>query len=244
MTPHETIPIFSDPWWWSNGVTVAAIAAVIVMGKRLSLETRERFGRALGIILLARWVLYHPYLMWLGHWNVQSNLPLHMCGFSSLLSGLVLLWRNQWGYELLYYWGFPGAFHALLTPEFTSGRDGLLHYEYFFSHGGILASALFLTLICGMKPRCGSWWRIVLLTQPVLVIIGIANWFLDANYMYLCQPPVANNPFIIGQWPWYIVGLEVAGLLHLLLVYSPFGLKYYKAQVTSAKGVPERTSIE
>lgn len=144
---------------------------------------------------------------------------------------LVLLWRNQRAYEFLFYWGIPGALHSLLTPEFTGGRDGLLHYEYFFSHGGILASALFLTLIYGMKPRQGSWWRIALLTQPLLLIIGFANWLLDANYMYLCQPPIANNPFVIGEWPWYLIVLEIVGLLHLLIIYLPFGVRYRRERV-------------
>jgi len=37
-----------------------------------------------------------------------------------------------------------------------------------------------------------------------------------------------NNPFIIGEWPWYILILEAVGLLHFLIVYLPFGLKYKK----------------
>lgn len=225
MTPHETIPVFSLIWWQANSVTIALVAAVIITGKRLSPDNRNRLAAILAVILLARWVLYHPYIMSQGKWNVRSNLPLHMCGLSALLSGVVLLWRNQLAYELLYYWGIPGAFHSLLTPEFTSGRNGLLFYEYFLSHGGILAAALYLTLVLGMRPRRGSWWRVVLWTQPVLLIIGAVNWVLNANYMYLCEKPLANNPFVIGEWPWYILGLEIAGILHVLLIYSPFYLQ-------------------
>ena len=33
-------------------------------------------------------------------------------------------------YECLYFWGLSGAFHSLLTPEFTIGRNGLLFYEW------------------------------------------------------------------------------------------------------------------
>lgn len=231
MTPHETIPTFSLLWWQANSVTVVLIAMVIVVGKRLSPENRNRLAMVLAGVFLARWIVYHPYVMWLGKWNVQSNLPIHMCGISALLSGVVLIWRNQWAYEFLYYWGIPGAFHSLLTPEFTSGRDGLLFQEYFLSHGGIMASALFLTLVLGMKPRRGSWWRIALWTQPVLVLIGFVNWVLDSNYMYLCEKPIANNPFVIGEWPWYLIGLEIVGLLHGIAIYLPFGVKYYRQRV-------------
>ncbi|MEE9167754.1 MAG: TIGR02206 family membrane protein [Candidatus Neomarinimicrobiota bacterium] len=221
-----TIPIFSPLWWQANIVTAVLIATIIFIGKRLSPKYRNRLAVILAVVLLSRWILYHPYVMWLGKWNVRSNLPLHMCGLSALLSGTVLIWRNQWAYEFLYYWGIPGAFHSLLTPEFTSGSEALLFQEYFVAHGGIIASALYLTLVLRMRPRKGSWWRVTLWTQPVLVVIGVVNWLLDANYMYLCEKPIANNPFVMGEWPWYLLGLEIAGLLHVLIIYSPFWLHY------------------
>lgn len=239
MIPHETIPTFGSLWWQANVPTVAVIIGLIVAGKRLPPRYRERLAVVLAAVLIARVILIHPYLVYLGRWRVQSSLPLHMCGLSAILSGVVLLWRNQRAYEFLFYWGIPGAFHSLLTPEFTSGRAGLLFTEYFISHGGIIASALYLTLVLEMKPRKGSWWKIALWSQPVLLVIGAANWVLDSNYMYLCQKPLANNPFVMGDWPWYLVGLQIAGLLHLLAVYSPFGLQYYRQTAGVTQTVPD-----
>ena len=43
--------------------------------------------------------------------------------------------------------------------------------------------------------------------------------------MYLAKKPLANNPLLIGDWPYYIIGLELATLLHAFLVYIPFYLK-------------------
>ena len=43
--------------------------------------------------------------------------------------------------------------------------------------------------------------------------------------MYLAEKPIANNPFLIGDWPYYIIGLELATLLHAFIVYIPFYLK-------------------
>lgn len=235
MTPHETIKIFGPQWWQANIPTVAVIVVLLLVGRRLSAVWRERLAMVLGVMLMVRAVAIHPYLIHLGRWSVQSSLPIHMCGLSAILSGIVLLWRNQLAYEFLYYWGIPGAFYSLMTPEFTQGTAGFLFPEYFISHGGIIASALFLTLVLGMRPRKGSWWRIALLTQPVLLVIGAANWFWDANYMYLCEKPMVNNPFVMGEWPWYLVGLEIAGLLHLLLIYSPFGFEYRRQEVAVAE---------
>ena len=178
--------------------------------------------------MISRAIFIHAYLIYLGKWNIQSSLPLQMCSISAILAGVVIFWRNQWLYEFLFFWGIPGAFHSLLTPEFTNGTEGFLFVEYFISHGGIILNALFITLYLDMKPRKGSWWRIAIWSQIPVGIIAIINWFIDANYMYLCEKPIVNNPFIVGEWPWYILILEAVGLLHFLIVYLPFGLKYKK----------------
>ena len=178
-----------------------------------------------------RFVLIHPYNIWLELWSVQTHLPLHLCGLSSLLSGIVLFKQNQLLYELLFFWGIPGAFHSLLTPEFTSGTTGLLYVEYFISHGGIILSAIYLTIILGMRPRQGSWWKVWLYSQILLPIIGGFNWILDANYMYLCEAPIVKNPFIFTtNWPWYLLGIEIIALLHFIIIYIPFGSQKIRFQ--------------
>ena len=228
MIPHETIPIFGISWWQSNIITIFIICLVLLLGKRSNQSQRIQIANYLGYMMIFRAIFIQFYLIYLDKWNIQSSLPLQMCSISAILAGVVIFWKNQWLYEFLFYWGIPGAFHSLLTPEFTVGTEGFLFVEYFISHGGIILNALFITLYLDMKPRKGSWWKIALWSHIPLGIVGFLNWILDANYMYLCEKPMVNNPFIIGEWPWYILILEVVGLFHFLIVYLPFGLKYKK----------------
>ena len=83
-----------------------------------------------------------------------------------------------------------------------------------------------------MRPKIGAWWKVFLRSQILLPVIGLINWILDANYMYLCNKPIANNPFIMGEWPWYILIIELTVLLHFLIIYLPFGLIYNKISLT------------
>ena len=55
-----------------------------------------------------------------------------------------------------------------------------------------------------------------------MLVGALANVLLDSNYMYLSEKPIANNPFILGEWPWYILGFQFVGILHFLILYSPF----------------------
>lgn len=231
MIPHEIIPIFSQLWWQSNIFTTLAIVLLIMTGKRLSETDNLKFSKIIGIVLLTRVLVYHSYMMITGVWTLESSLPLQMCGITSILAGIVLIWRNQFAYEILFYWGITGAFHSFLSPEFTTGINGYLFFDYYLSHGGIMFSALYLTIIAGMRPRKWSWFKIFLFTQLVLPTIGSVNYLLDANYMYLSEAPIANNPFIFTrEWPWYILGLEFAAILHYIFIYIPVGIEYKRKQ--------------
>jgi len=226
MTPHETLEIFSTLWWQTNCMTIGIIILMLFLGQKSNVENKERLAKIIGLVLIFRSIGIHFYLDYLGAWKIESSLPLQLCSLSAILSGLVLFWRKQLLYECLYFWGLSGAFHALLTPEFTNGTQGLLFYEYFLSHGGILLSALYLTWILGMKPRKKSWIKIFLYTQIILIAIGFINYILNANYMYLCIKPIANNPLLLGEWPWYFLGIEIVAIIHFFILYLPFGYRY------------------
>lgn len=237
-TPHEILDPLSPIWWQTIIWSLVIIGGILVASKYLQKAQLELLANVIGVILIARSILIHPYVNHVSGWDIYNNLPLHLCGLSAILSGVIMFYRKQWLYECLYFWGIPGAFHSLITPEFTQGTDGLLFFEYYISHGGIILSALFCTMYLGFAPRKGSWWRIFLYSQILLPVIGGFNWLIDANYMYICAPPIVENPFIIGDFPEHLIGLEIAGLLHFALIYLPFGLKYRRAsKVTESPAI-------
>ena len=110
----------------------------------------------------------------------------------------------------------------MLTPEFTLGKSDLIIFiDYFISHGGIIFAALYLTFILGFRPRKMSWIKVFLFSQILIPIIGTINWFLKSNYMYLNAKPIVDNPLIIGDWPYYIIFIEIIALIHFWLLYQP-----------------------
>lgn len=231
MTPHDTIPLFGVLWFKANTITVLVIVAIIMIARRIPKQYIKYYSTFLGALIILRAISQHLYQIVHGTWNVQSSVPLHLCGLSAIIAGIVMFYRPQWLFEILFYWGIPGAFHSLLTPEFTIGSEGWLFYDYYFEHGGIWLGAFYLIFVYGMKPRKGSWWRIFVYSQLLVIVIGVFNQAFDANYMYLCAKPIVENPFIIGEWPWYILGIELAGLLHFLIIYLPYGFRYRRENV-------------
>jgi hypothetical integral membrane protein (TIGR02206 family) len=138
---------------------------------------------------------------------------------------IVLLTRNQIAFELLLFVGMIGGLHSMLTPEFTHGTDPVLMFDYFIVHGGLIAIPLYCIFVLGMKPRKKAWFKSFLYLQIFVICVGLIDYLLGANYMYLAVKPNVENPFLIGDWPFYIIGLELATLLHAFLVYIPFYFK-------------------
>lgn len=137
----------------------------------------------------------------------------------------VLTTRNQLGFEMLLFIGMVGGFHSLLTPEFTHGESLYLKFDYFLVHGGLVAIPLYCVWVLGMRPRRFSWIKSFLYFQTLVFIVAVLDFVLGANYMYLAEKPNVNNPLLIGPWPYYILGLQLATLLHTLIIYLPFYFK-------------------
>ena len=80
---------------------------------------------------------------------------------------------------------------------------------------------LYCQLILGYSPRKKSWLKIFLYSQPILLIIHIINILIggDANYFYTLNPPIANNPLIMGTYPTHIILLDIFAGIHFYIVY-------------------------
>ena len=139
---------------------------------------------------------------------------------------MISLWKpRQWMYEWLLFLSIPSGVHSILTPELTQGISNYHIFDFYFVHAALIFIPLFLTLNIGMLPRKKAWRSSFLYVQILLLIIFPLNFFLDSNYMYLAEKPMVDNPFLMGGWPWYIIGLELVLMLHIAIIYLPFALK-------------------
>jgi hypothetical integral membrane protein (TIGR02206 family) len=159
-----------------------------------------------------------------GVWTVAENLPLHMCGFSLFTTTYALYTKNQTAFELSYFWGLAGAIQAILTPEFSTLGPPITRFLFFLSHTLIILNVLWLVFVDGMRCRPGSLLNVILVTNGVAFIMTFVNKILHSNYWFICAKPDTASPFMIGPWPWYLIGIEVFGILILAVIYIPMVL--------------------
>jgi hypothetical integral membrane protein (TIGR02206 family) len=191
-----------------------------MLSKRLNEKKNKYLRTVLSISTFASVLLVHPYLLYKGEWTAQNSLPLHMCELSEILAAIALLWQNQTLFEILCYWGIAGGFHSILTPELLDdGSDRWLLFNYYYEHTLIILTPVLLMTSCNMRLTRRSWFKGFVFINLCIPAIGTVNWLLKSNYMYLAERPAANNPFLIGDWPWYILVLDVVALAHFYLIW-------------------------
>ena len=187
----------------------------------LNLEQRRIFVLLLIFITISQ-ELIDDILRWnVGIWDVAEDLPLHMCGISFFTSTYALYSKNQTAFELSYFWGLAGAFQAVITPDPTRFVMDVSLFWNFLSHGLIILNVLWMIVIDNMRCRVGSYLNAVIITNGILFIISIVNSILGGNYWFICEKPGGESPFIMGEWPLYIIGFQISGILLLGLFYIP-----------------------
>ena len=222
MTLEFIITPLSELWWMGIISSILIGIFIIQLAIRIPPDKRTVLKLCIASLMFFEEIFNQWYMFYLGIWDLSTSLPIHMCGITGILAGVMLIKNKQTGFEFIAMPGMAGAIHALLTPLLNHGGDTYQVINYYIGHSGIIIVALYLAIVEGYRIRKNSWVSVFFMVQILFVIIGIANWVFGANYMYLSNAPVVNNPLIIGEWPWYILIFEIAGLLHVLVLYFCF----------------------
>lgn len=187
---------------------LGAVALAAWLGARLA---RRRpgtsFPRWLACLLLACAAAELLIVHARGSFSLKRALPLQLCDVALFVTAFALWTRGQTAFEFAWFWGLSGTLGALLTPDVARGFPDPDYIRFFLAHGGIVAGVLFLGPPgLGMRLRRGAVRRVYLATAAYAAVLGVVDWLLDANYMYLCEKPPGPLLAPFGPWPWYILG--------------------------------------
>ena len=236
------IEVFSNEWWINNIVSISIIFLLLYIGNKIKHNKSylSTYTISIGVFLIVRLFWNQWYQSYLGQWDLEWSLPIQLCSFSSMLSGILplLIFFNinqktkQLIFEFLFYWSV-GALYSFLTPQYTHGIQGFIYYDYYISHGGIMFVTLFCIFCYNFKVSKHSWLKIFAYSQILLLFIHFINRMIGgkANYFYTVYPPIADNPLVMGEFPFHIIMLDIFALCHFYLFYIV--LRYFTKRETS-----------
>jgi len=203
--------------------TAACAVLATILGRRLrGRPAAARVARALAYPILGA-LLLDPVTHYAhGELTLSKALPLQLCDLAAVACAYALWTRRQLAFELAYFWGLAGATQALLTPPPGPGLEDPDTWRYAVVHAGTIAGVFHLGPGLGLRPRRGAWRRISLLTAAYAVAVGLLDWALEANYMWLREKPAGSILDPLGPWPWYILGGAAIGVLLFFVLELPY----------------------
>jgi len=220
MIEHHLIQPLSSTWWIGLLSSIVVISFLLIFYKKKEVDKKAQFLKVLGFSFIIAFLISNSIGIYNGTWNIQDNLPLHLCRISFIISIIVLFTRKQWMYEWVLFLAIPSGLHSMLTPELTKGVSDWFYFEYYLVHAGLIFVPLFLTIVMGMKTRVDAWWKTLVRVQIPVVLIMPFNFLIDSNYMFLKAKPLVDNPLLIGEWPTYIIFLELIMVVHVFIIYK------------------------
>ena len=212
---------------------LAALGALVLLNlfllrfRNASEGTKTALRWMLALTLVVNEIAWHYWNYSVGRWTIQTMLPLHLCSVLVWLGALMLVTKSYRIYEFMYLLVVAGAIQALVTPDL--GIYGFPHFRFFqtfLSHGLIVTSAIFMTVVEGFRPTFKSILRVVVWTNVYALIIFFVNSALGSNYLMInYKPDLPSILDLMPEWPVYILYMELIGLVSVLLLYLPFAVK-------------------
>lgn len=221
----ETFTLFSTEHFWFIGGGFLGILALTMVSAFLPKYKFAQFSAVVILLIkLAELSYRHIYV---GE-PIYSLLPLHMCNLTLIIAILTMLTKSQKLFQLTYYWCL-GALFAVITPDIKYSFPHPLTLSFYITHFYLLFAAIYGILFFNFKPTFKGWVNAFITLNIFAFIIFFINKNLGTNYLYVNRIPNFSSPLdYFGQWPYYIIVVEVIYLILTYGIYYPFRRKTYK----------------
>lgn len=221
----ETFTLFSTEHFWFIGGGFLGILAFTMVSAFLPKYKFAQFS-AIVILLIKLAELSYRHI-YVGE-PIYSLLPLHMCNLTLIIAILTMLTKSQKLFQLTYFWCL-GALFAVITPDIKYSFPHPLTLSFYITHFYLLFAAIYGILFFNFKPTFKGWVNSFITLNIFAFIIFFINKKLGTNYLYVNRIPNFSSPLdYFGQWPYYIIVVEIIYLILTYGIYYPFRRKTYK----------------
>tara|TARA_B100000989_G_scaffold49774_1_gene32769 strand:+ start:4409 stop:5113 length:705 start_codon:yes stop_codon:yes gene_type:complete len=220
--PIYVIEFMTDEWKTWTLFSIIFISAPLILAKFLNRTQKIKVTYLIGVIMILDFITENGGYIISGTWDVQYNLPIQLCGISSLICCVLpFVKKKDRLFQFVYYTGVIGGIMAILTPQMNYFDGSLRYYlNYYVSHSLIITLPIFMFLHLDLKLPKLSWFKIWIHLNILMAIIMPINFLLDANYMYVNDAPEVSNPLVIGEWPYYLLIWEPLVMIIAYLIYA------------------------
>jgi hypothetical integral membrane protein (TIGR02206 family) len=205
-------------------VLVAFILAVVyykdTLQKNPSLDVKVR--RITGVVFVL--IYSSHYLLRFSIYGFDTLiLPFQLCSISMFLAILLLFTENRTIYAFTLYAGVLGGLISLFTPIIGYDSHFYRYYQFYGAHILLIVTPLYFLIVKQYYPSKKDTIHAFLILQGLAIFMGVFNYFMGTDFMFIFVDPekITKFPAIakFGGIPYYIIVLEIAGILLFTLFY-------------------------
>ncbi|PLS08386.1 YwaF family protein [Neobacillus cucumis] len=210
------------------GIILILCTLLFIFRNKLKEKSKRRYvSFFLAFLLFFSTAWEQAWLLFEHGWSLKRSLPLQLSDLSVILAIVMLFTRSKKLFEFMYFAGLGSSLQAILTPDL--GRYSFPHFEYFeffVSHGGVVLACLFMVLVFNYCPTLQGMWVTIFIVNIYSGIVFFLNKWLGANYLYIMKKPKSVSLLdYLGQWPWYLLSMEMVMILSFYILYCPLWIK-------------------
>ncbi len=210
---------FAFDHWMVVGTLFALLIVLIVSRAWITLRADRWFRSSLALSLFALEILS------LVEARLDGRLiaPLQLCDVAVFVTIWALLAVPGRVAILAYFWAIAGSVQAILTPDLMDPFPQYGWFRFFVVHCVLVISAAYLAVMGYARPTLRSLGEVWIATNLYALVVGVVNWRFGTNYGYLAQKPAHPSALdYFGDWPNYLIGMEIFASLMLIFCYLPF----------------------
>lgn len=221
--PSIKVAFGSQEHWLPIVIGLFLGAIIIKFALKTNVKGQQRLFNVIALVISLTVISFHLHKLAFGSYRLQKDLPLYLCSLLGILIPVFSYYRKYWMYEILVFWIIAGTLQATITPDISSGFPAFDYIRYWVVHLGLLLVIAYATIVFKMLPKFKSIFKSFLALQLYFVMMIIINWMLGSNYFYLNQKPQSASLLdYLGDWPLYIILVELILIPYFLLIYLPF----------------------
>ena len=222
----ETIP---DGLNWNHygtwhllwlAIMVAFITLISVQYRKQDAQTRARWRKTMGLVILGMEICKLTMLVLVGRYT-HDYLPLHLCSVNILLINIHARKPGPVLDNFLYGICIPGAMAAMIFPDWTMLPPVNYNNIHSFAiHILLVAYPVMVTVGGDLKPDWRKLPRCLLFTLCMAVPVYLFNLKFGTNFMFLMRAEPGNPLLIFEQmWGHHLLGVPVLGTVFIGMMY-------------------------
>lgn len=196
---------------------------IILLAKKHSPKIQQIIFITICMIITSSVLFWAGIEVFYGRFELEKDIPFVFCNFIATFLPLYALTRNKVLFNIIYYLVVVGAIQAIITPSL---KFNFPHYEslkFWAVHSGLLIVVFYSIFIFRYRPTLRGLFKTYVYCQIYMLVVILINYLLDWNYLYLKRKPeVATLLDLLGDWPYYVIFMDLLLIPYFLISYVPF----------------------